>query len=88
MYNGNLESSYFRKSKPIRSETKSARCKFSKINFKDHVNEANLFAQGIEKNIIPSYVNDIFTRLEIILGLNLSGHTNTLTEAAYLIDEL
>ena len=28
------------------------------------------------------------TRLEILLGLNLSGHTDTLTEASNLIDEL
>ena len=34
------------------------------------------------KNII-----DIYTRLEILVGLNLSGHTDTLTEASNLIDE-
>ena len=48
----------------------------------------NLEGQGIEKTIIPSNVIDIYTRLEVILGLNLSGHTNTLTEARNLIDEL
>ena len=31
---------------------------------------------------------DIYTRLEVLLGLNLSGHTDTLTEASTLIDEL
>ena len=31
---------------------------------------------------------DIYTRLEILLGLQLSGYTNTLTEASNLIDEL
>ena len=31
---------------------------------------------------------DIYTRLEIPLGLKLSGHTDTLTEASNLIDEL
>ena len=61
---------------------------FLKINFKDHVNESSLFVHGIKKIIIPSNINDIFTRLEIILGLNLSGHTNFLKEAAYLIYEL
>ena len=44
--------------------------------------------QGIEKNIIPSNINDIYTRLEILLGLKSSGHTDTLTEASNLIDEL
>ena len=38
---------------------------------------------GGVKIIIPS----IYTRLEIILGLNLFGHTNTLTEASNLLDE-
>ena len=31
---------------------------------------------------------DIYTRLESLLGLRLSGHTNTLTEASNLLDEL
>ena len=44
--------------------------------------------QGIEKTIIPSDIIDIYTRLEILLGLKLSGHTDTLTEASNLIDEL
>ena len=38
--------------------------------------------------IIPSNINDTYTRLEIFLGLKLSGHTNTLTEASNLIDEI
>ena len=40
------------------------------------------------KIIIPSNIIDIYSRLEILLGLKLSGHTNTLTEASNLIDEL
>ena len=40
------------------------------------------------KIIIPSDIIDIYTRLEILLGLKLSGHTDTLTEASNLIDEL
>ena len=44
--------------------------------------------QGIEKFFIPSDIIDIYTRLEILLGLKLSGHTETLTEASSLIDEL
>ena len=43
---------------------------------------------GIEKIITPSNIIDIYTRLEILLGLKLSGHTDTLTEASNLIDEL
>ena len=40
------------------------------------------------KIFIPSNIIDIYTRLEILLGLKLSGHTDTLTEASNLIDEL
>ena len=47
-----------------------------------------LQGEGIEKIIIPSNIIDIYTRLEILLGLKLSGHTNTLTEASNLIDEI
>ena len=64
------ESLDFKIYKPLRDETKSAKYKYSKTNFKD------LEGQGIEKIIIPSNINDIYTRL---LGLKLSGHTNTLT---------
>ena len=47
-----------------------------------------LKGKGVEKIIIPSNVIDIYTRLEILLGLKLSGHTDTITEASNLIDEL
>ena len=47
-----------------------------------------LKGRGIEKIIIPSNIIDIYTRLGILLGLKLSGHTDTLTEASNLIDEL
>ena len=50
-------------------------------------NEINLEGQGV-KIIIPSNKIDIYTRLEILLGLKFSGHTDTLTEASNLIDEL
>ena len=40
------------------------------------------------KIIIPSNIIDIYTRLEVLLGLKLSGHTDTLTEASNLLDEL
>ena len=48
----------------------------------------NLQDRGIEKIIIPSNIIDVYTRLEILFGLKLSGHTDTLTEASNLIDEL
>ena len=52
-------------------------------------NEINILeGDGVEKIIIPSNIIDIYTRLEVVLGLKLSGHTNTLTEASNLIDEL
>ena len=40
------------------------------------------------KNIIPSNIIDTYTKLEVLLGLKLSGHNNTLTETSNLIDEL
>ena len=48
----------------------------------------NLRGRGIEKIIIPSNIIDIYTRLEVLLGLKLSGHSDILTEASNLIDEL
>ena len=50
--------------------------------------DTQLKGKGIEKIIIPSNIIDIYTRLEILLGLKLSGHTDTLKEATNLIDEL
>ena len=47
-----------------------------------------LQGEGIEKIIIPSNIIDIYTRLEILLGLKISGYTNALTEASNLMDEL
>ena len=49
--------------------------------------DSDLQGEGV-KMIIPSNIIDIYTRLETLLGLKLSGHTDTLTEASYLIDEL
>ena len=50
--------------------------------------DTKLRGKGIEKIIIPSNIIDIYTRPEVLLGLKLSGHTDTLTEASNLIDEL
>ena len=47
----------------------------------------DLQGEGV-KIIIPSNIKDIYTRLEVLLGLKLSGHSDTLTEASNLIDEL
>ena len=47
----------------------------------------NLQGEGV-KIIIPSNIIDIYTRLEVLLGLKLSGHSDTLTEASNLIDVL
>ena len=47
----------------------------------------DLEGQGL-KIIIPNNIIDIYTRLEVLLGLKLSGHTDTLTETSNLIDEL
>ena len=47
----------------------------------------DLQGEGV-KIIIPSNIIDIYTRLQVLLGLKLSGHTDTLTEASNLIDEL
>ena len=46
-----------------------------------------LQGEGV-KIIIPSNIIDIYTRLEVLLGLKLSGHSDILTEARTLIDEL
>ena len=51
-------------------------------------NESNdLEGRGV-KIIIPSNIIDIYTRLQVLLGLKLSGHSDTLTEASAIIDEL
>ena len=78
-----LESPDFENYKEIRGESKSGRYKLSKINFK----KRKLEGEGV-KILIPSNIIDIYTRLEILLGLKISGHTDTLTEASNLIDEL
>ena len=49
--------------------------------------DSDLQSEGL-KIIIPSNIIDIYTRLEVLLGLKLSGHADTLTEASNLIDEL
>ena len=50
--------------------------------------DTKLNGGGIEKIIVPSNIIDIYTRLEVLLRLKLSGHTDTSTEASNLIDQL
>ena len=59
------------------------------IRFDENTDDSgsDLQGEGV-KIIIPSNKIVIYTRLEILLGLKLSGHTDTLTEASNLIDEL
>ena len=55
----------------------------------DEITDSSDDLQGEGVKIIkPSNIDDIYTRLEILLGLKLSGHTDTLTEASNLIDEI
>ena len=84
IFNKILESLDFENYKAIRGESKSGRYKQSKTSFKKH----NLKGQGFEKIIIPSNIFDIYTRLEVLLAMKLSEHTDTLREATNLIDEL
>ena len=61
----------------ISGENKSGRYKYSKSIFKN-----NLQGKGV-KFIKPSKIIVIYTRLEILLGLKLSGHSDTLTEQLF-----
>ena len=47
----------------------------------------DLQREGV-KIILPSNIIDIYTRLEILLGLNSAGHIDTLAEGSSLIDEV
>ena len=48
---------------------------------------SDLQGEGVEI-VIPSNIIDIYTRLEVLIGLKLSGYSDTLTEASNPIDEL
>ena len=78
-----LESLNFEKYKAKRGQCKSGRYKQSKTILE----KRNLEGQGMPI-IIPSNIFDFYTRLEVLLGLTLSGHTDTLTAASSLSDEL
>ena len=50
--------------------------------------DTNLKGRGIETIVIPSKISEIYTRLQVLLGLKLSGHTDILREASNLLVEL
>ena len=71
----------------------SGRDRYIQNNLDDDVSrisnlDTKLQVRGIEKINIPSNIIDIYTRLEILLGLKLSRHSDALSEARNLIDEL
>ena len=71
----------------------SGRDKYIKVNLDNDARkililDSKLKGRVVEKNTAPSNIIDIYTRLEMLLGMKLSGHTDTLTEASNLIDEL
>ena len=47
----------------------------------------DLQGEGV-KITIPSNIIDIYTRLEVLQGLKVSGHSDTLSKATNLKDEL
>ena len=47
----------------------------------------DLESQGREKTIVTSNFIDVYIRMEITLGLKLSGHTYFLTKAGNQMDE-
>ena len=71
----------------------SGRDRYNKIDLDNDVIkflnlDKQLKGRGVEKIIIPSNIFNIYTRLEVLLRLKLSGHSDTLAEASNLIDEL
>ena len=76
-----LKSLGFENYKALRGQSKTGKDRESKSIFKKH----NMKGQRIEEIIIPSNKIDIHTRLEILLGLNLSCHGDILTEASNLV---
>ena len=72
----------FQNYQAVSGKNKSGRYKTSKTTLRNI-----LKGQELQKIIIPSNIIDIYTRLEVLLGLKLSSHTDILTEASNLIDE-
>ena len=87
-----VQKTNYNKNKPGEGKM-SGRDRYIKYELDDDVRrilflDTKLKGRGIAKIIIPSNIIDIYTRLEVLLWLNLSGHTDTLTEVSNLIDEL
>ena len=60
----------------------SGRDRYIKNNLDDDVRrilnlETKLKGKGVQQIIIPSNIIDMYTRLEILLGLKISVHTDT-----------
>ena len=49
---------------------------------------SDLEGNGTKTIVVPSDSNEIWSRLQILLGLKLAGHTDTLIEASQLLDVL
>ena len=49
-------------------------------HFENEEESDDLHGEGMKRNV-PFVIFDIHTKLEVLLGLKLSGHTNTVTEA-------
>ena len=64
-----------------------AKIRFPPLPTIENVSDCDLEGQGL-KTIFPSNIIDIYTKLEILPGLKLSGHTDTLREVSNLKDEL
>ena len=89
----------YEKFKPKAGETESGRYKYNKTNLDEHVikfskrsiqsetESDDLEGQWV-KIIIPSNLIDIYTILEVLLGLKISEQSNILTEDSNLLDEL
>ena len=50
--------------------------------------ETDLEGNGTKTIVVPSDSDEIWTRLQVLLGLKLAGHTDTLIEASQLLDAL
>ena len=73
----------FEKYKAVSRENKSGSYKYCKAIFRNKMK-----GQGIEKTIKAYNIIDIYTRLDVLLGLEVCGHADNPTEASNLIDEL
>ena len=50
--------------------------------------ESDLEGKGTKTIVVPSDFDEIWTTLQVLLGLKLAGHTDTLIEASQLLDAL